>query len=102
MVSRSGASVRIDPEPAERSGAALAQAALRHGGLETVELVVDGTVLRLSPVGRLAAAPVVLGQEVRDLGAGVAVRHLRALGASIALDGETLALSLPGQTPSSI
>jgi signal transduction histidine kinase len=94
VVTGSGATVCIDPEPAERSVAALAQAALRHGGLETVELVVDGALLRLSPVGR-SAAPVVLGVELRDLGAGVAVRHLRALGASIALEGETLVLVLP-------
>jgi signal transduction histidine kinase len=93
-VSGVGATVRVDPEPAERSVAALAQIALRHGGLETVELVVDGRLFRLSPVGH-SAAPVVLGEELRDLGAAVAVRHLHALGASLALEGETLAVSLP-------
>ncbi len=93
-VSGTGATVRVDPEPAVRSLAALAQSALRHGGLETVELVVEGRELRLGRVTR-AAAPVVLGEELRDLGAGVAVRHLRALGATLALDGETLAVSLP-------
>jgi signal transduction histidine kinase len=93
-VSGTGASVRIDPESAERSVAALAQAALRHGGLETVELTVEGRLLRLAPIGR-AAGPVVLGEELRDLGAGVAVRHLRALGASLTLENGTLLLALP-------
>ncbi len=59
-----------------------------------MELVVGGRELRLVRVTR-AAAPVVLGEQLRDLGAGVAVRHLRALGATLELDGETLVLSLP-------
>ena len=95
VVGGTGATVRVDPEPAVRSLAALAQSALRHGGLEIVELEVEGRVLRLSRVTR-AAAPVVLGEQLRDLGAGVAVRHLGALGATLALDGETLTVSLPG------
>ncbi len=94
VVSGAGEAVRVDPEPAVRSLAALVQSALRHGGLETVELTVEGRELRLGPVTR-AAAPVVLGEELRDLGAGVAVRHLRALGVTLALDGETLTVSFP-------
>ena len=94
VVGGSGEAVRVDPEPAARSLAALAQSALRHGGLETVELGVHGRAIRLFPVAR-AAAPVVLGEQLRDLGAGVAVRHLRALGATLQLDGETLVVSLP-------
>ncbi|HVN61072.1 MAG TPA: histidine kinase dimerization/phospho-acceptor domain-containing protein [Gaiellaceae bacterium] len=94
VVGGSGEVVRVDPEPAARSVAALAQSALRHGGIETVELAVEGRALRLFPVAR-AAAPVVLGEQLRDLGAGVAVRHLRALGSTLVLDGETLVVSLP-------
>ena len=94
VVGGKGETVRVDPDPSVRSIAALAQSALRHGGLEIVELIVEGRRLRLFPVTR-AAAPVVLGEELRDLGAGVAVRHLRALGASLALDGETVVLELP-------
>ncbi len=89
-----GATVRVDPEPAARSLAALAQSALRHGGIELVELMVEGCGLRLFPVTRVAA-PVVLGEQLRDLGAVVAVRHLHALGATLALEGETLLVSLP-------
>ena len=94
VVSGTGATVRVDPEPATRSLAALAQSALRHGGLEIAELAVVGPAVRLFPVTR-AAAPVVLGEQLRDLGAGVAVRHLRALGATLELEAETLVVSLP-------
>jgi hypothetical protein len=34
----------------------------------------------------------VLGEDLRDLGAAVAVVHLRRLGASVAVEGETLAV----------
>ena len=93
-VSGDGAEVHVDPEPTERGIAALAQAALRHGGLDEVELRVDATALALSPV-TASSAPVVLGDELRDLGAAVAVRVVRALGGSIDLDGETLTVRLP-------
>jgi len=89
-----GAEVHVDPEPVERGVAALAQAALRHGGLDAVELRVDGPALALSPV-TAASAPVVLGEELRDLGAAVAVRVVRALGGSVELDGDTLTITLP-------
>lgn len=93
-VSGTGGTVLIDPDPTVRSVARLAQAALRHGGPDTVELAVAGRELRLTPVGP-AAAPIVLGEELRDLGAAVAVRHLGALGATVSLEGETLVLLLP-------
>jgi signal transduction histidine kinase len=93
-VSGSGGEVHVDPEAVERGVSALAQAALRHGGLDEVELRVDGDALALSPV-TAASAPVVLGEELRDLGAAVAVRVVRALGGSVELDGETLTIKLP-------
>jgi signal transduction histidine kinase len=93
-VSGDGAEVHVDPEATERGVAALAQAALRHGGLDEVTLHVDGATLALSPVTP-ASAPVVLGEDLRDLGAAVAVRVVRALGGSIELDGETLTVTLP-------
>ena len=55
---------------------------------------VDGPALALTPV-TAASAPVVLGNELRDLGAAVAVRVVRALGGSVDLDGETLTVRLP-------
>jgi signal transduction histidine kinase len=93
-VSGTGGTVLVDPDPTVRSVGRLAEAALRHGGPETVELAVAGPELRLTPVGP-AAAPILLGEELRDLGAAVAVRHLRALGATVSLEGETLVLVLP-------
>jgi signal transduction histidine kinase len=93
-VSGDGAEVHVDPEATERGVSALAQAALRHGGLDEVELSVEGRSLTISPVTP-ASAPVVLGEELRDLGAAVAVRVVRALGGSVALEGEKLTVQLP-------
>jgi len=94
-VTGQGGEVHVDPESTERGVAALAQAALRHGGLDEVKLHVDGAKLALSPV-TTSSAPVVLGEELRDLGAAVAVRVVRALGGSVELDAETLTITLPG------
>jgi signal transduction histidine kinase len=94
QVSGQGSEVHVDPESTERGISALAQAALRYGGLDEVELHVDGPTLTISPM-TASSAPVVLGQELRDLGAAVAVRVVRALGGSVELDGETLIVKLP-------
>jgi signal transduction histidine kinase len=88
-----GVDVEVDVDATRRAVAALAQCALRHGGLERVELAVAGEDLRLSPITP-ASAPVVLGEDLRDLGAAIAVRVLRAQGGSVALDGETLQIRL--------
>src|SRR5439155_22007864 len=89
VVSGDGAEVHVDPEATGRGVSALAQAALRHGGLDEVSVRVDGRSLTISPVTP-SSAPVVLGEELRDLGAAVAVRVIRALGGSVELDGDTL------------
>jgi signal transduction histidine kinase len=92
-VSGTGAALETDAESVERGLAALFQSALRHGGLETVVVEVDGAELRLSRV-TTAAAPVVLGEDLRDLGAAVAVRLVRRLGGSVEVAGETLTIRL--------
>jgi signal transduction histidine kinase len=84
-----GAPVAVDVEATRRAIAALARCALRHGGLERVRLAAHGQELELDPV-TAAAAPVLLGEDLRDLGAAIAVRQLRAQGSSLELDGETL------------
>jgi signal transduction histidine kinase len=89
----SGTTVRVDPEPAARALASLARAIERHGGVEVVTTV-DGAVVALAPVPA-AAAPVVLGEEPKDLGSMVAVRVVRALGGEVELEGETLRVTLP-------
>jgi signal transduction histidine kinase len=92
-VAGSGTAVETDAEAVERGLAALFQSALRHGGFERVEVEVDGAEIRLSPV-TAASAPVVLGDDLRDLGAAVAVRLLRWLRGSVSVAGETLEIRL--------
>jgi signal transduction histidine kinase len=92
-VAGSGAVVETDVDAVERGLAALFQSALRHGGFDEVAAQVDGSEIRLSPV-TAASAPVVLGEDLRDLGAAVAVRLVRRLGGSVAVDGETLVIRL--------
>jgi signal transduction histidine kinase len=92
-VSGSGAGLETDAEAVERGLAALFQSALRHGGLDSVEVEVDGSEIRLSPVTP-ASAPVVLGEDLRDLGAAVAVRLVGRLGGSVAIAGETVRIVL--------
>jgi hypothetical protein len=92
-VAGSGASLETDAEALERGLAALFQSALRHGGLDRVEVDVDGLEIRVSPV-TAASAPVVLGDDLRDLGAAVAVRLVRRLGGSVTVAAETLTIAL--------
>jgi signal transduction histidine kinase len=92
-VSGTGSALETDAEALERGLAALFQSALRHGGLDTVEVEVDGAEVRLSPVTP-SAAPVVLGDDLRDLGAAVAVRLVRRLGGSVAVAGDKLTVRL--------
>jgi signal transduction histidine kinase len=93
-VSGAGSEVIVDAAATKRSFSALVQCALRHGGLDQVEVVLDGSELRVSPI-TASSAPVVLGEDLRDLGAAVAVMHVEWLGGSVAVDGETLAVRLP-------
>ena len=92
-VSGAGATVETDADAVERGLAALFQSALRHGGLDEVQVEVDGGAVRLSPV-TASAAPVVLGDDLRDLGAAVAARLVRRLGGSLFVEGETLTIRL--------
>ena len=88
-----GAGIEVDVEATRRAVCALARCALRHGGLEQVTLTAHGDQLELKPV-TAAAAPVLLGEDLRDLGAAIAVRQLRAQGGSVELDGERLIVTL--------
>src|SRR6266540_1238943 len=71
VVAGEGAEVEVDVAATRRAVAALAQCALRHGGLERVELTVRGEELVLAPITP-ASAPVVLGEDLRELGAAIA------------------------------
>lgn len=92
-VTGTGAHIETDTDAVERGLAALFQSALRHGGLDSVEVEVGGAAIRLSRVTP-ASAPVVLGEDLRDLGAAVAVRLVRRLGGSVGVEGETLTIRL--------
>ncbi len=93
-VGGAGGTVRVDLEATERGVTALAQCALRHGGIDLVDVTAAGPELAIAPITP-ASAPVVLGEDLRDLGAAVAVSLVRALGGTIALDAETLRVRLP-------
>ena len=91
LVEGDGASVQVDREAMQRGVSALVQAALRHGGLEQVNVRVDGPAISISPV-TAASGPVLLGEDLRDLGAAVAVLLIGAHGGSVGLDGDTLSV----------
>jgi signal transduction histidine kinase len=93
-----GAPVRVEPDAAGIAVYGLANCALRHGGLDAVELTVDGAEIAVAPITP-AAAPIVLGEDLRDLGAAVAVRVVAALGGSTELDGDVLRVRLPAASP---
>ena len=87
-----GATVETEAETAQAALHALAVAALRHGPVEHASWLVDGRALALSPV-TAAATPILTGEEQRDLGALVGRMTLEALGATVAVEGETLRVS---------
>jgi signal transduction histidine kinase len=89
----SGTPVRIDAPAVERSLAGLASAARRHGGVD-VAVSVDGARVTVEPV-TAEVAPIVLGNELKDLGAAVAVRVVRAQGGSVEHDGDRIVVTLP-------
>jgi len=90
-----GTVVTTDVATVERALASLAEAARKHGLVEEVRLEVDGAAFTLEPVPA-QAGPVVLGEELKDLGAAVAVRAIAALGGTVGLSGERLLIRLVG------
>jgi signal transduction histidine kinase len=94
VVSGEGGPVTVDVEPAKRSVSALVQCALRHGGLDQVTVELAGQELRVTPI-TASSAPVVLGKDLRDLGAAVAVMHVEHLGGSVTVDDDVLTIRLP-------
>ena len=90
-VSGTGALFETDLEAVGRGVSALVQAALRHGGLDSVDVAVRGLEIDVSPVTD-SSAPVVLGTELRDLGAAVAVRVIETLGGAVTVSSQTLTI----------
>ena len=94
VASGAGATVHVDRAAVERGLAGLALCALRHGGLERIELTADGPSVWIEPVVP-GAAPIVLGEDLKDLAAAAARRVVEALGGSLVLEGERLQVRLP-------
>ena len=93
-VSGEGAPVSVEVDATRRALRQLARAARRHGGLESVSLEVRGAELEIAPVTD-SAAGVVVGDELRELGAAAAADFLRALGATLEVADERLVIRLP-------
>ena len=92
-LSGDGAAITTDVEAVDRGVSALIQAALRHGGLDEVAVVVRGASIDVTPVTE-SSSRVVLGDDLRDLGAAVAVRVIDHLGGTVAVVDETLTIGL--------
>ena len=60
----------------------------------SVELTADGPSVWIEPVIP-SAAPIVLGDDLKDLPAAAARRVVEALGGSLELEGERLQVRLP-------
>ena len=88
-----GETIETEPEAVRRALKALAIAAVRHGPVETVTWAVDGRELGLEQVTP-AAGPIVVGEEIRDLGALVAKSVIETLGGTVALAGDRLRVTL--------
>ena len=90
----SGATVIVEPEAVEARACGVSSWPRRGTAAPRYRVTVDGPKVMFEPVAE-NAAPIVLGEEQRDLGASVAVMLLRALGGEVALEGERLTVTLP-------
>lgn len=88
-----GETIETEPTAVRRALRAFAVAAVRHGPVEGVTWSVDGRTLELAEVTP-DATPVVLGEEVRDLGSIVGRRVIEQLGGSVAGEGGRLRVVL--------
>ena len=93
-VSGAGAPVLVEPAAAEAALYGFANCALRHGALDVVELALEGAEVAVTPIAP-GAARIVVGEDLRDLGAAVAMRVVDALGGAIELEGAVLRVRLP-------
>jgi light-regulated signal transduction histidine kinase (bacteriophytochrome) len=92
-VTGTGETIETEGETVARSLRALAIAAVRHGPVDRVTWTVDGRILSLAPI-TADAAPVVTGEDLRDLGSLVARLVIEELGGSLERAGETLTVRL--------
>ena len=93
-VSGEGATVHAEALATSRALSRLAKAASRHGGIDSVSLVVRGPEVEISPLVE-SAAGVVTGEELRELGAVSAVAHLEAIGVVVTAEADRLLIRFP-------
>jgi signal transduction histidine kinase len=89
-----GATVGVDPPWVQTALTVLGECVRRHGALEQVTYAVDGPEVSIGPL-RDGVGAIALGEDLKDFGAAVGVRLLRAIGAGVEVDGERLAVRLP-------
>jgi signal transduction histidine kinase len=89
-----GAEVKVDVAWAETALAALGECIRKHGALEQVAYAVDGREVSIGPL-REGVGAIALGDDLKDFGAAVARRVLKAMGAELEVDGERLIVRLP-------
>ena len=97
-ISGDGSTVMVDPDPARRALGQLMRAAARYNGRDSVEVTVQGSDIALSPLGS-AAAPVLLGERIDELGAPAAAVLMRALGGTLAAQDDRLVVGLQQPRP---
>ena len=93
LVEGTGQPVEVEAESVSRALESLAIAAVRHGPLDRVTWRVDGRAFELAPI-TVAAAPVVMGETVKDLGSLVARMVIESSGGALELDADTLRVTL--------
>jgi signal transduction histidine kinase len=94
LAGKPGSAVAVDGPVAQRAIAALVVCMQRYGGIDRVRIEVADARITLSPV-LPDAAPVVLAEDLRDLGAATARTVVEAFGGSFELAGEELIVELP-------
>jgi signal transduction histidine kinase len=90
-----GAPVWVPTGETERALTQLFRAAQRYGGLDSIDVEVRGRELDVGPVTRNSEG-VLLGTEIRELGAASAAILVRAVGGALDVEGERLRIVLPG------
>jgi signal transduction histidine kinase len=88
-----GTTVTTEADVVASALESLAVAASRFGPVDTVAWDVDGRVLELSPITD-EAAPVIMAEDLRDLGAIVARYEIEQLGGALELAGDRLRVTL--------
>ncbi|HKY13092.1 MAG TPA: histidine kinase dimerization/phospho-acceptor domain-containing protein [Gaiellaceae bacterium] len=89
-----GVEVRADPDWGATSLSALAEAARRHGGLESITITAAGATIAIAPIVDDAGA-IALGDDLRDFAAAVGARVLQTGGAMLELAGDRLHVHFP-------